>query len=108
LSEKRQKKKSGSSSLTTASSFKSKAQCENLKNKFWSIRETELFYELLTQFGTSFDIIAVKLSETIAAEVGGRGKTRKQVMLKYNHEDKLNSARIDAALSAKFTKSCTA
>ncbi|KAL4512897.1 hypothetical protein ABPG72_017582 [Tetrahymena utriculariae] len=67
-------------------------QTENTKQKRWSYNEEVAFWQLLAQHGTNFDFISKEI----------KTKTRKQVMLKFNREDKKNSIAVDQALKGQF------
>ncbi|KAK4099053.1 hypothetical protein N658DRAFT_430727 [Parathielavia hyrcaniae] len=67
----------------------------NLKPQQWSDEETDLFYQALQAFGTDFDTICRMF----------RGKTRKHIKLKFNREERVNPARITAALVGQKTVS---
>ncbi|KAL1843678.1 hypothetical protein VTJ49DRAFT_378 [Mycothermus thermophilus] len=60
----------------------------NLKPQQWTDDETELFYKALAAFGTDFDTICRMF----------KGKTRKHIKLKFNREERVNPARVNAAL----------
>jgi transcription factor TFIIIB component B'' len=60
----------------------------NLKPQQWTDDETDLFYQALQAFGTDFDTICRMF----------KGKTRKHIKLKFNREERVNPARITAAL----------
>ncbi|KAL4481765.1 hypothetical protein ABPG74_007854 [Tetrahymena malaccensis] len=66
-------------------------QTENTKQKRWSYTEEVAFWQLLAQHGTNFDFISKEI----------KTKTRKQVMLKFNREDKKNSSAVDQALKGQ-------
>jgi hypothetical protein len=57
----------------------------------WGAAETELFYELLSQFGTDF--------ETISKAIPNR--TRTQVRLKFNREERLYPEKVTEYLISK-------
>lgn len=59
-----------------------------MKNKHWTEKEEEKFYRFMGVYGMDWNIIAFKM-ET---------KNRKQVMAKYNRDDKVNPQKIDLAL----------
>jgi transcription factor TFIIIB component B'' len=65
----------------------------NLKPQQWTDEETERFYQALAAFGTDFDTICRMF----------RGKTRKHIKLKFNREERVNPARINAALVGQKT-----
>jgi transcription factor TFIIIB component B'' len=67
----------------------------NLKPQQWTDEETELFYQALSAFGTDFDTICRMF----------KGKTRKHIKLKFNREERLAPARINAALVGQKTVS---
>ncbi|EAR94251.4 Myb-like DNA-binding domain protein (macronuclear) [Tetrahymena thermophila SB210] len=67
-------------------------QTENTKQKRWSYSEEIAFWQLLAQHGTNFDFISKEI----------KTKTRKQVMLKFNREDKKNSSAVDQALKGQI------
>ncbi|KAK4043506.1 hypothetical protein C8A01DRAFT_32435 [Parachaetomium inaequale] len=60
----------------------------NLKPQQWTDDETDLFYQALQAFGTDFDTICRMF----------KSKTRKHIKLKFNREERVNPARITAAL----------
>lgn len=60
----------------------------------WSAPETEMFYELLAQFGTDF--------ETISKVIPNR--TRAQVRMKFNREEKLCPDKVTEYLIHKRKK----
>ena len=57
----------------------------------WTMADTQLFYEGLSQFGTDFEMIAGMFAY----------RDRRQIKSKWVREEKLNPERIDAALSVK-------
>ncbi|KAK4123088.1 hypothetical protein N657DRAFT_672133 [Parathielavia appendiculata] len=65
----------------------------NLKPQQWTDEETDLFYQALQAFGTDFDTICRMF----------KGKTRKHIKLKFNREERVNPARITAALVGQKT-----
>ena len=64
------------------------------KSDPWTDEETERFYEALGSFGTDFFIISKMFA----------GKSRRQIKLKYLREEKVDLARINAAMMGKKTK----
>lgn len=54
----------------------------------WKAEHTTEFYELITRWGTNFEVIARAMP----------GRTRRDIKLKFNKEDKLNPARMTKAL----------
>ncbi|KAL2133877.1 hypothetical protein VTI74DRAFT_1493 [Chaetomium olivicolor] len=67
----------------------------NMKPQQWTDDETELFYQALSAFGTDFDTICRMF----------KNKTRKHIKLKFNREERVNPARINAALVGQKTVS---
>ncbi|KAJ4304150.1 hypothetical protein N0V88_001760 [Collariella sp. IMI 366227] len=67
----------------------------NLKPQQWTDDETELFYQALSAFGTDFDTICRMF----------KSKSRKHIKLKFNREERVNPARINAALVGQKTVS---
>ncbi|KAH6624577.1 transcription factor TFIIIB component-like protein [Chaetomium sp. MPI-SDFR-AT-0129] len=65
----------------------------SLKPQQWTDDETDLFYQALQAFGTDFDTICRMF----------KGKTRKHIKLKFNREERVNPARITAALVGQKT-----
>eukprot|EP00158_Paraphelidium_tribonemae_P002801 Partr_v1_DN25684_c1_g1_i5_m4873 putative B double prime 1, subunit of RNA polymerase III transcription initiation factor IIIB len=59
------------------------------KSPKWTLDDTEKFYEGLKIWGTDFEFIS-RMFEN---------RTRRHVKLKYNHEEKVNPARIDLVLN---------
>jgi len=55
----------------------------------WTEADTELFYEGLRKFGTDFAMIA---------QLFGESRTRKQIKLKFNREERIVPSRVEAAL----------
>ncbi|KAF2484698.1 hypothetical protein BDY17DRAFT_296158 [Neohortaea acidophila] len=64
------------------------------KSDAWDDEETERFYEALRMFGTDFFIISKMFAP----------KTRRHIKLKFSREERLDPARINAALLGKHTK----
>lgn len=58
----------------------------------WSTRETALFYSALRQFGTDFGMM-----ENVIPN-----RSRKQIKLKYNREEKMHPYRVGSALSRRI------
>ncbi|KAG0226917.1 Transcription factor TFIIIB component B [Actinomortierella wolfii] len=77
---------SASTTYINSSSYSSKNRAEK-----WTPRETELFYEALSQWGTDFGIIQKLFPK----------KSRIAVRNKFKREDRINKARVEAALTNK-------
>ncbi|KAF9975743.1 Transcription factor TFIIIB component B [Actinomortierella ambigua] len=77
---------SASTTYINSTSYSTKNRAEK-----WTPRETELFYEALSQWGTDFGIIH-KLFPS---------KSRIAVRNKFKREDRINKARVEAALTNK-------
>ena len=73
--------------ITAASFRRKKAQ----KNKKWTIREDDSFYEGLSVFGTDFSIISNYIP----------GKTREQIKSKFKREERSNPTKIRLALTER-------
>ena len=65
-----------------------------LKSDPWGEEETDRFYEALKMFGTDFFLISKMFAP----------KTRKQIKLKFNREEKLDPTRITRALLGQDTR----
>lgn len=63
------------------------------KKDAWPEAETERFYEALRMWGTDFGIISTMFAP----------KTRRQLKMKFNREERLDPARVNAALLGKDT-----
>lgn len=74
--------------VTNGFSFKKVNKSENLKLKHWTPEEENLFFMLLGKFGLDFNLLEHYI----------QNKNRKQIMMKYNREDKQNPEKIDLAL----------
>ncbi|KAJ9137296.1 Transcription factor TFIIIB component B [Pleurostoma richardsiae] len=77
--------------LTTSASY---MRPDKVGPNFWNDEDTELFYRALKMWGTDFGLIAKMF--------GGR-KTRRQVKLKFNREEKYCPRRINAAIVGEKT-----
>ncbi|CAG9462276.1 unnamed protein product [Pedinophyceae sp. YPF-701] len=60
----------------------------------WSLKDTELFYKALEQFGADFSLIERLFP----------GRTRPQIKAKYKREEKINPDRVHAAKCAAATR----
>jgi transcription factor TFIIIB component B'' len=70
----------------TSSSFSNKQ-----KPQKWTLADTEKFYEGLRVFGTDFELIARLFAN----------RTRRQIKLKFNKEERSNRAGVDSALKER-------
>ncbi|KAK4704749.1 transcription factor TFIIIB component B'', partial [Phenoliferia sp. Uapishka_3] len=64
---------------------------KQVRTEKWTVEETELFYDLLSQFGTDFEMIAAMFPT----------RTRRQIKAKYTKEDKLTPHLITIALKRR-------
>ncbi|OAV92724.1 hypothetical protein PTTG_02515 [Puccinia triticina 1-1 BBBD Race 1] len=62
-----------------------------VRGERWSADETSLFYDAVRLFGSDFEMISQLFP----------GRTRRQIRLKWNKEEKINGAEITAALLGK-------
>lgn len=68
----------------------------------WSAEETEEFYAALAIWGTNFNYVATRINTRMAAlGVPHADRSRRQVKLKFNKEEKLHPKKIDRALKGQ-------
>ena len=69
-----------------------KSKMKNTDHKKWNKNEENLFYELLKKHGMNFKFIEVEFAYHNFL------RTRKQIMLKFNRECKINSEKMNLVL----------
>lgn len=76
----------------TQASFKKVKEAGNSINKKWNKEEEALFYKLLGTCGLDFEWMAAEFANAKF------NKNRKQILLKFKKEDKINSDKITEAM----------